>query len=153
MKNKLGILVALSAAILWRRQRQPTRRTSDQAGAHHHAVPGRQRPRRRGAPPGRQAQPRWGKPVTVENRPGGNGFIAIDAFKRGATDGHDLIQLDNVHLVAYPHLFKKLPYDAAKDFEQIDPLFKTNFFFTVAVTASTSRSARSWPTPRPTPAS
>ncbi|RZL89173.1 MAG: tripartite tricarboxylate transporter substrate binding protein [Variovorax sp.] len=74
----------------------------------------------------------WGKPVTVENRPGGNGFIAIDAFKRGAADGHDLIQLDNVHLVAYPHLFKKLPYDPVKDFEQIDPLFRTNFFFTVA---------------------
>jgi tripartite-type tricarboxylate transporter receptor subunit TctC len=74
----------------------------------------------------------WGKPVTVENRPGGNGFIAIDAFRRGATDGHDLIQLDNVHLVAYPYLFKKLPYDPAKDFEQIAPLFRTNFFFTVA---------------------
>jgi tripartite-type tricarboxylate transporter receptor subunit TctC len=74
----------------------------------------------------------WGKPVVVENRPGGNGFIAIDAFKRGATDGHDLIQLDNVHLSAYPHLFKKLPYDAAKDFDTLLPLFKTYFFFTTA---------------------
>jgi tripartite-type tricarboxylate transporter receptor subunit TctC len=36
-----------------------------------------------------------------------------------------------VHLVAYPHLFKKLPYDPVKDFEQIDPLFRTNFFFAV----------------------
>jgi tripartite-type tricarboxylate transporter receptor subunit TctC len=75
----------------------------------------------------------WGKPVTVENRPGGNGFIAIDAFKRGATDGHDLIQLDNVHLSAYPHLFKKLPYDTAKDFDALLPLFKTYFFVTTAV--------------------
>ncbi|MBA2961571.1 MULTISPECIES: Bug family tripartite tricarboxylate transporter substrate binding protein [Ramlibacter] len=75
----------------------------------------------------------WGKPVTVENRPGGNGFIAIDAFKRGATDGHDLIQLDNVHLSAYPHLFKKLPYDANKDFDTLLPLFKTYFFVTTAV--------------------
>jgi hypothetical protein len=75
----------------------------------------------------------WGKPVTVENRPGGNGFIAIDAFKRGATDGHDLIQLDNVHLSAYPHLFKKLPYDSAKDFDTLLPLFKTYFFVTTAV--------------------
>ena len=74
----------------------------------------------------------WGQPVTVENRPGGNGFIAIEAFKRGATDGHDLIQLDNVHLSAYPHLFKKLPYDAAKDFDVLLPLFKTYFFFTTA---------------------
>ncbi len=39
----------------------------------------------------------WGKPVVVENKPGGNGFIAIDTFKRGATDGHDLIQLASVH--------------------------------------------------------
>jgi len=74
----------------------------------------------------------WGKPVVVQNRPGGNGFIAIDAFKRGASDGHDLIQLDNVHLSAYPHLFKKLPYDAAKDFDVLLPLFKTYFFFTTA---------------------
>lgn len=75
----------------------------------------------------------WGQPVTVENRPGGNGFIAIDAFKRGATDGTDLIQLDNVHLTAYPHLFKKLPYDPVKDFEPLTPLFKAFFFTTVAV--------------------
>lgn len=73
----------------------------------------------------------WGKPVIVENKPGGNGFIAIDAFKRGATDGHDLIQLDSVHLSAYPHLFKKLPYDPKGDFEPLLPLFKTYFFFAV----------------------
>ena len=40
----------------------------------------------------------WGQPVTVENRPGGNGFIAIDAFKRGATDGTDLIPVSYTHL-------------------------------------------------------
>ncbi len=73
----------------------------------------------------------WGKPVVVENKPGGNGFIAIDAFKRGTNDGHDLIQLDSVHLSAYPHLFKKLPYDAKADFEPLAPLFKTYFFVTV----------------------
>lgn len=73
-------------------------------------------------------QKKWGHPVIVENKPGGNGFIAIDAFKRGATDGHDLIQLDNVHLVAYPHLFKKLPYDPVKDFDPLTPLFRTYFF-------------------------
>jgi tripartite-type tricarboxylate transporter receptor subunit TctC len=76
-------------------------------------------------------QKAWGKPVIVENRPGGNGFIAIDAWKRGATDGHDLIQLDNVHLSAYPHLFKKLPYDPVKDFDPLLPLFRTYFFVAV----------------------
>jgi tripartite-type tricarboxylate transporter receptor subunit TctC len=76
-------------------------------------------------------QKKWGKPVIVENKPGANGFIAISEFKRGATDGHDLIQLDNVHLAAYPHLFKKLPYDPAKDFELVAPLFRTYFFVAV----------------------
>ena len=75
---------------------------------------------------------KWGKPVIVENKPGANGFIAIDAFKRGATDGHDLIQLDNAHLVIYPHLFKKLPYDPVKDFDPIAPLFKAYFFVGVS---------------------
>lgn len=74
----------------------------------------------------------WGQPVMVENRPGGNGFIAIEAWKRGAKDGTDLLILDNVHLAAYPTLFKKLPYDPVKDFNIVQPLFKTHFFFTVA---------------------
>ena len=133
MKNKLGILAALAAAVF------------SLAAAPAHAQDYPTRPVRIITPFPVGSGPEgvlrlladklsraWGKPVTVENRPGGNGFIAIDAFKRGATDGHDLIQLDNVHLVAYPHLFKKLPYDPVKDFEQIDPLFRTNFFFTVA---------------------
>ena len=76
-------------------------------------------------------QKKWGQPVVIENKPGANGFIAIDAFKRGATDGHDLIQLDNVHLVAYPHLFKKLPYDPVRDFDVLTPLFRTYFFVSV----------------------
>jgi tripartite-type tricarboxylate transporter receptor subunit TctC len=133
MKNKLGVLAAFAAAVL------------SLAAAPAHAQDYPTRPVRIITPfpvgSGPEGVVRlladklsraWGKPVTVENRPGGNGFIAIDAFKRGATDGHDLIQLDNVHLVAYPHLFKKLPYDPVKDFEQIDPLFRTHFFFTVA---------------------
>ena len=84
----------------------------------------------------------WGQPVVVENRPGGNGFIAIDALKRGAKDGHDLLVLDNVHLAAYPALFKKLPYDPAKDFDALLPLFKTSSSSPCRPTAST----RPWAT-------
>lgn len=74
---------------------------------------------------------KWGKSVIVENRPGGNGFIAIDTFKRAAKDGHDLMQLDSVHLAAYPYMFKKLPYDASKDFEVQATLFKAYLMFVV----------------------
>ncbi len=76
-------------------------------------------------------QKRWGKPVVVENKPGANGFIAIEGFKRATPDGHELIQLDNAHLVASPHLFTTLPYDPVKDFEQVAPLFRTYFFVAV----------------------
>jgi tripartite-type tricarboxylate transporter receptor subunit TctC len=73
----------------------------------------------------------WGTQVIVENRPGGNGFIAIGALAQGDRNGYDLIQLDNVHLTAYPHLFKKLPYDPKADFELLLPFFKASFFFVV----------------------
>ena len=74
----------------------------------------------------------WGYPVIVENRPGGNGFIAIDAWKRGAKDGTDILVLDTAHLSVYPTLMKHVPYDPVKDFDILLPLFKTYFFFTTA---------------------
>ncbi len=75
---------------------------------------------------------KWGQPVVVENKPGGNGFIAIGAIKQSAPDGHELIQLDSNHLTTHPHTFSKLPYDPQKDLEPVRPLFKNNFFIVVA---------------------
>src|SRR4030095_16738136 len=34
--------------------------------------------------------PRWGQPVVVENRPGGDSFVAIGAFL-GANDDHTML--------------------------------------------------------------
>ncbi len=73
----------------------------------------------------------WGKPVIIENKPGANGFIAIDQAKRQAPDGHELLQMDTSQLTTYQALFKKLPYDPVKDFEPIIPLFRN--YFMVAV--------------------
>ena len=44
----------------------------------------------------------WNQPVTVVNRPGGNGFVAVDATQRAAPDGYTLLQLDSEHLSALP---------------------------------------------------
>lgn len=73
----------------------------------------------------------WNQRVVVENRPGGGGFIAMDAVKRAAADGHVLLQLDSEHLAAVPHLYKARNFETLKTFEPVVTLFRTNFFVTV----------------------
>ena len=58
----------------------------------------------------------WGKPVIVDAKPGGSGFIAIEAVKNAAPDGHELLVVSNAHVAINPALYKKLPYDPEKDF-------------------------------------
>ncbi|MBO0753346.1 MAG: tripartite tricarboxylate transporter substrate binding protein [Bradyrhizobiaceae bacterium] len=55
---------------------------------------------------------RWGKPVVVENRPGGDAIIAITAFI-GAHDDHTLLFAPAATFTAHPYLHDKLPYDPA----------------------------------------
>jgi tripartite-type tricarboxylate transporter receptor subunit TctC len=75
---------------------------------------------------------KWGQAVVVENKPGGNGFIAVAAFKQGSSDGHDLLQLDNNQSTTHQHTFNKLPYDMERDFAPLHMILRTPFFFTVA---------------------
>jgi tripartite-type tricarboxylate transporter receptor subunit TctC len=75
---------------------------------------------------------KWRQPVVVDNKPGGNGFIAIAALRQASPDGHELVQLDSNHLTTHPHTFSKLPYDPQKDLEPVRPLFRNNFFVVVA---------------------
>jgi len=73
----------------------------------------------------------WGQQVVVENRPGANGFIAIEAAKKAPPDGYTLVQMDDTHLALQPHLYKKIPYDINKDFDPVATLFRTYFFVVV----------------------
>jgi tripartite-type tricarboxylate transporter receptor subunit TctC len=56
---------------------------------------------------------RWGKPVVVENRPGGDGLVAIGAFL-GAHDDHTLLFAPPSTFTAHPYQHDKLPYDPAE---------------------------------------
>jgi tripartite-type tricarboxylate transporter receptor subunit TctC len=75
---------------------------------------------------------KWNQPVLVENKPGGNGFIAVSAFKLAAADGHDLIQLDSSHITTHPSTFSKLPYDVERDFAPLGMMLRTAFFVAVS---------------------
>ena len=57
---------------------------------------------------------RWGRPVIVENRPGGDGFVAINAFL-SAKDGHTLLYVPIALFAVHPYTHEKLPYDADRD--------------------------------------
>lgn len=62
---------------------------------------------------------RWGKPVVVENRPGGAaGVVGTELVARSEPDGHVLVLNGITHAIA-PGLYPRLPYDAATDFTAV----------------------------------
>src|ERR1700723_3311769 len=52
---------------------------------------------------------RWGQPVVVENRPGGDAIVAINAFVT-AHDDHVLLFSPTSSFTAHPYLHDNLPY-------------------------------------------
>jgi tripartite-type tricarboxylate transporter receptor subunit TctC len=57
----------------------------------------------------------WGQPAIVENRPGGGTIIGTELAAKAAPDGYTLL-INSVPFAVNPSLYRKLPYDAAKDF-------------------------------------
>lgn len=67
-------------------------------------------------------QAKWGKPIVVEPRPGGDGLIAINAFL-SANDDHTLLYASTASFIVHPYtLQSKPPYDAEKD---LNPIVRT----------------------------
>jgi tripartite-type tricarboxylate transporter receptor subunit TctC len=75
---------------------------------------------------------RWGQPVVVENRPGGDGIVAITSFL-SARDDHILLASPTSSFTAHPYLHDNLPYKAS----DLLPIVRvSNTFITIAVPAS-----------------
>jgi len=74
----------------------------------------------------------WGQAVTIDNRPGGGGFIAIEQARRAAPDGYTLLQLDSEHVAALPHLYKSKNFVTLDHFDPVASLFRTPFFVSVS---------------------
>jgi tripartite-type tricarboxylate transporter receptor subunit TctC len=68
---------------------------------------------------GQKLSERWGQQVLVENRPGGNGFIAVSAAAKSAPDGYTLLMAHTGEFAVNPAVFKDVPYDLDRDFMPI----------------------------------
>ena len=65
---------------------------------------------------------RLGWQFVVDNRPGGNGFIAVNTAARATPDGYTLLVAHTGEFAVNPAVFKNVPYDLDRDFTPITML-------------------------------
>jgi tripartite-type tricarboxylate transporter receptor subunit TctC len=53
--------------------------------------------------------------MVVDNRPGAGGNLGLDIAAKAAPDGYTLVMGESSNLAINPYLYKKLPFDPAKD--------------------------------------
>ena len=66
-----------------------------------------------------------GQSVVVDNKPGGNGFIGVQAALAAPADGYTLFIGSNSPMAANAALFRKLPYDPIADFAPVHGLMRS----------------------------
>ena len=64
---------------------------------------------------GQKLSEKWGEPVVIENRPGGNGVVAAQYLIAKPADGYTLMATDIATFSINPYMYKSLPYEE-KDF-------------------------------------
>jgi tripartite-type tricarboxylate transporter receptor subunit TctC len=67
----------------------------------------------------------FGRPVVIDNRPGGNTIIGVDAVAKAAPDGYTVLLAGNSQLILA--LLMKPPYDIFKDLAPVSVIAKTNY--------------------------
>jgi tripartite-type tricarboxylate transporter receptor subunit TctC len=76
-------------------------------------------------------QQSMGQTFVIDNRPGADGALAGEMAARAQPDGYTLLMATNSPLSAIPHLRKKPPYDALKDFAPITMIGRYTFLLAV----------------------
>ena len=74
---------------------------------------------------------RLGKSVIIENRPGAGSVLGVHATARAAPDGYTLVMAGSAALATTATIYKKLPYDPAKDFAPLALITRIPFVLVV----------------------
>ncbi len=83
---------------------------------------------------GEKLTARWGgKAVIIENRPGGDGLVAINAFV-SANDDHVLLYASSASFLAHPYTQEKMTYNLERDLAPIAQV--TDTVLSISVPAS-----------------
>lgn len=80
---------------------------------------------------GEHMQKTLGQTIVIDNRPGAQGIIGASEAMRSTPDGYTVFAGSNTTMAANPSLFKKLPYDPAKDFTPISRLITSALMLVV----------------------
>ena len=72
---------------------------------------------------GDELSKRWGQPVIIENRPGGNFNIGTRACAESPPDGHTICIISNEALTYNLYLYKRLPFDLENGVIPLSNLF------------------------------
>jgi len=62
-----------------------------------------------------------GAAVVVENRPGADGNIGMEAVAKASPDGYTLGLANTGHIVINPFIYKSMPYDPLRDLAMVGP--------------------------------
>ena len=65
-----------------------------------------------------QLNERWGQPVIVDNRPGASTIVGTEFVAKAPADGYTLLMITTTFAIN-PSLYRKLPFDALRDFQPV----------------------------------
>ena len=80
---------------------------------------------------GQKLSEKWGQPVVIENKPGGNGTVSAQYLANKAPDGYTLQVTDGTMFSVNPWIYKTLSYDPIKDFTFISLTARAPLFLAV----------------------